>query len=334
MRKNRLLEVENLHTHFFLEEGVLKAISGISFGLDKGETFALVGESGCGKSLTASSIMGLVPIPGKVVEGRILLDGEDLLKKNKKEMRQVRGSRIAMIFQEPMTALNPVFTIGWQIVETLKYHQKDLTKAQAKERAIELLDLLRIPLPRQRFEEYPHQLSGGMRQRVVIAIALACNPDLLICDEPTTALDVTVQAQILDLLMELQEKLGMGIIMITHNLGVVSEMSDRVGIMYAGKIVEQRATKELFANPRHPYTEALLNSVPQIVEGAEEHDLYQIRGMVPNLLREHHGCLFAPRCDYAKQICFAKEPREKVLGDSRVLCHRYDEEVNFDALSS
>ncbi|MCK9525376.1 MAG: ABC transporter ATP-binding protein [Limnochordia bacterium] len=334
MIKQRLLEVENLHTYFYLDNGVLKAINGISFGLEKGETFALVGESGCGKSLTANSIMGLVPTPGKVVEGRILLEGEDLLQKSKKEMRQVRGSRIAMVFQEPMTALNPVFTIGWQIVETLKYHQKDMTQAQARERAIELLDLLRIPLPRQRFREYPHQLSGGMRQRVVIAIALACNPDLLICDEPTTALDVTVQAQILDLLGELQDELGMSIIMITHNLGVVSEMADRVGIMYAGKIVEQRATRELFTNPHHPYTEALLNSVPQIVEGAEEHELYQIRGMVPNLLKEHQGCLFAPRCDYAKRICFSVVPKEKEVGGGKVVCHRYDEEVDFDALSS
>lgn len=333
MHENTLLEVNNLRTHFFLEKGVLKAIDGISFRVAKGETLALVGESGCGKSLTAASIMGLVPSPGKVVDGEILLNGEDLLQKTQKEMRQVRGSRITMIFQEPMTALNPVFTIGWQIMEPLRYHRKDLSKAEAKERAIELLDLLRIPLPRQRFHEYPHQLSGGMRQRVLIAMALACDPDLLICDEPTTALDVTVQAQILDLLLEIKEKLGTSIIMITHDLGVVREIADRVAIMYAGKIVEENSTHEVFNQPRHPYTEALLNSVPRIVQGERQEELYQIPGMVPNLLKTHQGCLFAPRCDYAKELCFGVTPEEHLVLGGLVACRRYSEEVDLRELN-
>lgn len=334
MEEKKLLSVQDLRTYFYLDEGILRAIDGVSFDVGKGETVALVGESGCGKSLTSASIMRLVPTPGRIVGGRILFDGEDLVTKTQKEMRAIRGSRIAMVFQEPMTALNPVFTIGWQIMETLKYHQKHLSKAQAKERAIELLDLLRIPLPEQRFYEYPHQLSGGMRQRVVIAMALACNPDLLICDEPTTALDVTVQAQILDLLLELKQKLGMAIIMISHNLGVVAEIADKVCIMYAGQIVEQNATQTVFSQPLHPYTEALLNSVPQITEEEDEEDkeLYQIRGMVPSLLKEHKGCLFAPRCDYAKPYCFENPPVVHQVNGGMVRCHRYDPEVNFNEL--
>lgn len=332
MKEEKLLSVENLQTHFYLEDGILKAIDGISFEVHKGETLALVGESGCGKSLTAASIMRLVPVPGKIVGGTIMFDGENLLAKTQKQMRAIRGSRITMIFQEPMTALNPVFTVGWQIVETLKYHQKHLNRSQAKARAIELLDLLRIPLPEQRFHEYPHQLSGGMRQRVVIAMALACNPDLLICDEPTTALDVTVQAQILDLLVELRSKLGMSIIMITHNLGVVAEIADKVCIMYAGQVVEQNITQVVFSQPMHPYAEALLNSVPQISDENEDQELYQIRGMVPNLMKIHAGCLFAPRCDYAKLYCFEKPSELHDVGNGKVRCHRYDPEVNFNEL--
>ncbi len=322
MDNDILLKIEDLQTHFFLEEGTVKALSGISFDIKKGETLGVVGESGCGKSMTALSIMRQVPDPpGKIAGGKILFEGENLLGKSRAEMRKIRGGQIAMIFQEPMTSLNPVMTIGKQIGETLKIHQK-LSGKEAREKAIEMLRLVKIPEPEQRYGEYPHQLSGGMRQRVMIAMALACNPKLLICDEPTTALDVTVQAQILKLIDELKETLHMSVMLITHDLGVISQVADRVIIMYAGKIVEYGDAKNIFENPLHPYTKALLASVPKIMEG-EERKLYMIKGMVPNLLEAHKGCLFAPRCEYAAEKCYREEPEYKQLPSGRVSCFRY-----------
>lgn len=325
MEDNILIKVENLETHFFLEEGVLKALNDVSFHINKGETLGVVGESGCGKSLTALSIMRLVQSPpGKIVGGKIIFEGEDLLQKSKREMRKIRGRKIAMVFQEPMTSLNPVLTVGFQINETLRIH-RGLSKQQAKDKTIEMLKVVNMPLPEQRYNEYPHQLSGGMRQRVMIAMALACNPSLLICDEPTTALDVTVQAQILKLINDLKKRLDMSVMMITHDLGVVSEMADRVIIMYAGRIVEESDGKSIFSKPLHPYTEALLKSVPKT--NTENEELYMIKGMVPNLLEEHRGCLFAPRCDFARDMCLKEEPKLISYKDGRkVRCHKYSKE--------
>lgn len=323
--KKTLLEVKDLHTYFYLEQGVSKALHGVSFDIKEGETLGVVGESGCGKSMTALSIMRQIPDPpGRIVSGEILLHGEDLLKKSKSEMRKLRGSELAMIFQEPMTSLNPVMTIGSQIAETIRIHEK-VTKPQAMEKAINMLRLVRIPLAEQRYHEYPHQLSGGMRQRVMIAMALACHPSLLICDEPTTALDVTVQAQILQLIAELQKKSGMSVMLITHDLGVISQVADRVVIMYAGKIVEYASKENIFNHPLHPYTEALLKSVPRL-SGEVGKELYMIPGMVPSLIGEPKGCLFAPRCPYAQERCFVREPELRELSGSRVCCHRYEGE--------
>ncbi len=319
---NTLLEVKDLHTYFYLEQGISKALHGVSFDIKKGETLGVVGESGCGKSMTALSIMQLVPNPpGRIVSGEISFKGEDLLSKSKKEMRDMRGSKIAMIFQEPMTSLNPVMTIGKQIEETIRIHEQ-LPKAEARKKAIEMLKLVRIPEAEQRYREYPHQLSGGMRQRVMIAIALACQPDLLICDEPTTALDVTVQAQILKLIAQLQKKNGMSVMLITHDLGVISQVADRIVIMYAGKIVEYGTRKSIFQNPLHPYTEALLKAVPKLND-EEGKQLYMIKGMVPDLSKEQKGCLFAERCPYAQKICFEQEPDLQELETGKVCCHRY-----------
>lgn len=323
MDDNILLKVDDLRTHFFLDEGVLKALDGVSFHINKGETLGVVGESGCGKSLTALSIMRLVQSPpGKIVGGKVYFDGEDLLKKSKHEMRKIRGSKISMVFQEPMTSLNPVFTVGFQINETLRIH-RGLSKQLAKEKTIEILKMVDMPLPEQRYNEYPHQLSGGMRQRVMIAMALSCNPRLLICDEPTTALDVTVQAQILKLINDLKKKLDMSIMMITHDLGVISEIADRVIIMYAGRIVEESSSKDIFSLPLHPYTEALLNSVPKINTKGKK--LYMIKGMVPDLLEEHKGCLFAPRCEFVRDMCLKEEPQLLPINGRKVRCHKYYE---------
>lgn len=322
MEKDILLEVKDLQTHFFLEEGNVKALDGISFCIRQGETLGVVGESGCGKSLTALSVMRQVPDPpGRIAGGEVLFEGEDLLKKSNAEMRKIRGGKIAMIFQEPMTSLNPVMTVGIQIAETLRIHQK-ISRREAKQKAIEMLRLVKIPLPEQRYEEYPHQLSGGMRQRVMIGMALACSPDLLICDEPTTALDVTVQAQILQLIEELKKSLHMAVMLITHDLGVISSVADKVIIMYAGKIVEYGAGENIFLSPLHPYTKALLSSVPKITEDTEK-DLYMIKGMVPNLLEKHEGCLFAPRCDYACDKCFREKPEFIGRPSGTVRCFRY-----------
>jgi peptide/nickel transport system ATP-binding protein len=299
-----LLEVEGLRTHFFTRDGVVRAVDGVSFSIQPGETLALVGESGCGKSVTSLSIMRLIASPpGRVVGGTIRFDGRDLLALSEPEMRKVRGNEISMIFQEPMTSLNPVLTIGRQIAESLVLH-RGMTRADAMARTVELLRLVNIPEPARRAAEYPHQMSGGMRQRVMIAMALACDPKLLIADEPTTALDVTIQAQILDLMRELQAKTGTAILLITHDLGVVAEMAQRVVVMYAGRKVEEAPVGELFAHPRHPYTRGLMNSMPRLGSslGARQR-LQEIPGMVPSLREPLAGCAFAARCAYAVEAC-------------------------------
>lgn len=300
-----ILQVNNLVTSFGLDRGRFNAVDGISFDMNKGETLGVVGESGCGKSMTALSIMRLVPKPGLISEGDVLLNGTNLLKKGRTEMRRIRGNQISMIFQEPMTSLNPLFTVGNQIVEVYNVHRK-LSKAAARDKAIDSLKLVGIPEPKKRFSEYPHQLSGGMRQRVMIAMALACEPQVLLADEPTTALDVTIQAQILDLLYGLKEKVNTSIMMITHDLGVVAEVADRVIVMYAGKIVEQAAIKELFRNPLHPYTQGLLGSVPRIDRTREA--LHEIKGTVPSLDDMPKGCRFAPRCSQRRPECQEHDP--------------------------
>lgn len=300
-----LLEVSNLKTYFFTSRGLVKAIGGISFTLDEGETLALVGESGCGKSMTALSLLRLVPPPGRVVEGEIRFDGEDLLRLPLEEMRRIRGNQIAMIFQEPMTALNPVFRVGEQIGEVLRLH-KGLDPRQAEAAAVELLQQVGIPAPEQRVREYPHQLSGGMRQRVMIAMALACDPRLLIADEPTTALDVTIQAQIMDLLADLKTERRMATLLITHDLGVVAEGADRVAIMYAGLIVEYAPVNEIFANPSHPYTQGLLACIPRL--GEKKGRLTPIEGVVPGAADLPPGCSFLERCPEQFAPCKSKMP--------------------------
>ncbi|MFD1020399.1 ABC transporter ATP-binding protein [Thalassobacillus hwangdonensis] len=301
-----ILEVKDVHTHFFTKNGTVKAVDGVSFSVKPGETLGIVGESGSGKSITAMSIMNLIPSPpGKIVSGDILYNGESLLAKSQKQMRKIRGKEISMIFQDPMTSLNPVFTVEKQMVETIRTHEKK-TKEQARARAVELLDLVGIPSPKERLRNYPHEFSGGMRQRVMIAMALACNPKVLIADEPTTALDVTIQAQILDLLNKLQKELGMAIIMITHDLGVVAEVCDRVMVMYAGKPVEFSEVNELFSEPKHPYTWGLLSSIPQIKERKDR--LEAIPGLPPDLRNLPTGCSFAPRCAHVKEECLQVDP--------------------------
>ena len=305
-----LIQLKNLTTHFCTPEGVVKAVERVSFGIDKGRTLGVLGESGCGKSVTALTIMRLIPDPpGKILEGKIEFEGSDLLKISPAAMRQVRGKDIAMIFQEPMTSLNPVYTIGDQIAETYVIHQ-GMGKPEAFQRASEMLRLVGIPAPERRVHEYPHQLSGGMRQRAMIAMAMACRPKLLIADEPTTALDVTIQAQILDLMLGLQEEVGMAIMMITHNLGVIAEVSDQVVVMYAGEVVEYSPLDALFLDPRHPYTIGLMRSIPRLGNKFKcgKKPLQEIPGLVPNLIRLPKGCLFAPRCDYALNRCRSQRP--------------------------
>lgn len=312
MNNEKVLEVKNLETSFRTEDGVVKAVDNVSFDVYRGKTLGIVGESGCGKSVTSLSIMQLIPNPpGKVTGGQILYKGEDLLKKSPSQMRAIRGNEISMIFQEPMTSLNPVFTIGNQLVEAITLHQK-LSKKDAIAKAIEMLRLVGIPSPDKRILDYPHQLSGGMRQRVMIAMALSCNPNVLIADEPTTALDVTIQAQILDLLKGLQEKVGMGLILITHDLGVVAEVCDDVVVMYAGKVVEQGTVHEIFKNPKHPYTRGLLNSIPTLSKDptgkVKKNRLETIPGIVPNLLQLPRGCRFQDRCTLVQDVCRGDEP--------------------------
>lgn len=321
--KNILLRVEELRTYFYQDGAESRAVDGISFDIERKKTICLVGESGCGKSLTALSILGLVPYPGKVVSGRILFDGEDLLQKKENELRDYRGHRIGMIFQEPMTSLNPVLKLGYQISEVYRVHQQ-LSPREARKKAIEMLRLVNIAEPEQRYEEYPHQLSGGMRQRVMIAMALACRPDLLICDEPTTALDVTVQAQILRLILQMQQRMGMSVLLITHDMGVVSEMADEVIVIYAGKIVEKCGSQAIFEKQYHPYTEALIHSIPVI--GTEQTTLATIPGMVPRLTGEHQGCLFADRCAFCREVCRQIEPSLQTVEPGRqAACLRYTE---------
>ena len=302
-----LIEVMNLTTSFFTADGELRAVDGVSFEIKEGKTVGLVGESGCGKSVTALSIMRLIPSPpGKVVGGQVLLRGRNLLKLSGEEMRKIRGNEISMVFQEPMTSLNPVFTIGNQIGEAIRLHQ-GLDRRETRKKVVEMLRLVKIADPEARISDYPHQLSGGMRQRVMIAMALSCNPSLLIADEPTTALDVTIQAQILELMKELQERLGMALLLITHDLGVVAEQAHEVAIMYAGKVVERALPKEIFSRPLHPYTVGLLNSVPGI-RGEKKKRLDAIPGVVPSPLELPGGCRFRDRCPKAGGICAGAEP--------------------------
>lgn len=323
---SHLLEVRNLHTSFPTRAGLVRAVDGVSFYLDRGELLGLVGESGCGKSITALSIMRLIAPPGRIVEGEILFDGRDLMALSNAEMRDVRGNDIAMIFQDPMTSLNPVFTVGEQIAEALRLH-RNLSRQEARRAAVAAMREVSIPDPALRVHEYPHQLSGGMRQRVMIAMALACDPKLLIADEPTTALDVTIQAQILELLNELRHTRDLAILLITHDLGVVAEVADRVAVMYTGKLVEESPVDELFARPRHPYTEGLLRSVPKLTarDVTRSERLQTIEGVVPKPTKLPSGCHFEPRCPYRMPRCREEQiPLYPVGASVTVRCVLYD----------
>jgi oligopeptide transport system ATP-binding protein len=315
-----LLNVKNLKTSFFTPVGVVQAVRGVNIELMKGQTMGLVGESGCGKSVMSLSILRLVPNPGKITGGEILFNGEDLLKKSEREMRTLRGNQISMIFQDPMTSLNPTLTVGNQIVESLRLHQ-NISKKKAWDRAVELLDLVGIPSPGDRVKQYPFEFSGGMRQRVMIAMALSCNPALLIADEPTTALDVTIQAQILELMKELRSKINSSVILITHDLGVVADFCDIIKVMYAGVIIEEGEKRDIFYNAYHPYTLGLLNSIPKITSATERKKLVPIDGQPPDLLLPPRGCPFADRCQYAMRICRDECPSLVNMSDHhRVAC--------------
>ena len=320
-----LLEVKNLKTHFFTMEGVVKAVDGVSYELNEGETLGLVGESGCGKSVSALSVMRLIPDPpGKIIDGEILLDGEDILKIDMEGMREVRGAKIAMVFQEPMTSLNPVLTVERQITETLQLHM-GMSKSESQRESVNLLTRVGIPDPEIGIKQYPHQFSGGMRQRVMIAMALSCNPRLIIADEPTTALDVTIQAQILDLMKSLTTELGVALIVITHNLGVVARYADRVNIMYAGKVIERGEAREIYANPRHPYTVGLLRSVPRL-DLPRRAKLDPIEGQPPDLINLPPGCAFRERCRWAVDKCATDTPELVETSDGHLsACFRADE---------
>ncbi|MCD4656831.1 MAG: ABC transporter ATP-binding protein [Planctomycetes bacterium] len=321
-----LLDVKNLSTYFYTDDGVVKAVENVSFSLEKGQTLGLVGESGCGKSVSSYSIMQLIPMPpGKIVSGEILFRGQNLLKISEKQMRRIRGNDIAMIFQEPMTSLNPVYTVGDQIIEAIKLHQK-LNYRASRVKAIQMLDKVGIPSPDQRIDEYPHQMSGGMKQRVMIAMALSCNPDLLIADEPTTALDVTIQAQILDLMLELQNEYGMSILFITHDLGVIAQMADEIAVMYASHIVEKSSASEIFKNPRHPYTIGLFNSIPRI--GTKKELLDVIPGTVPNPLDFPDGCKFNPRCFFKQDKCVIENPQLELVADRHECACRFWKDIS------
>lgn len=319
-----LLEVKDLCTSFKMKRGTVNAVNHINFNCEEGEILAIVGESGSGKSVTSLSIMQLLAENAEVTNGEILYRGENLLNKSKAEMRALRGNEISMIFQEPMTSLNPVMRIGDQLCESIRLHMK-LGKKEAMARAVEMLELVGIPSPEQRVKDYPHQMSGGMRQRVMIAMALSCNPSLLIADEPTTALDVTIQAQILDLIYRLREKLGMAVLLITHDLGVVAEAADRVVVMYCGRVVEEAKVEDLFEKPLHPYTQGLLASIPRADEDKEK--LYMIEGMVPNPMNMPKGCAFSERCEKCMGICKEEQPKEHVMGGRKVRCHLYNEAI-------
>jgi len=329
-----LLQVKDLKTYFYTDDGIVKAVDGIDFSIKKGETLGMVGESGCGKSVSALSLLQLVQDPpGKIINGEIWFKGGDLLKKKPEQMRKIRGNDISMIFQEPMTSLNPVYTIGEQISEAIILHQK-LNKENALEKTVEMLKLVGIPNPERRVHEYPHELSGGQRQRVMIAMALSCNPDLLIADEPTTALDVTIQAQILELIKKLKDEIGMAVLMITHNLGVIAEVSDHVVVVYAGKAVEYADVTSIFKHPKHPYAMALQKSIPQLTDkpGVK---LEVIEGNIPDPLALPTGCKFHPRCKFAINICKKKEPELEKIGDNHIVrCWMYNKEkaINFKTI--
>jgi oligopeptide/dipeptide ABC transporter ATP-binding protein len=324
MTTENLLEIRNLKTYFDVRGGILKAVDDVSLTIKAGETLGLVGESGCGKSVTGASIMRLVPIPpGRIAGGEILFEGRDILKLPESEMRKVRGNKISIIFQEPMTSLNPVFTVGDQVAEVIRLHEK-LSQRETRERVIETFRLVRIPAPDSRIKEYPHQMSGGMRQRVMIAMALACHPKLMIADEPSTALDVTIQAQILDLMNQLKEETGASILFITHDLGVIAEMAQRVAVMYAGKIMEGADVDTLFSEPKHPYTIGLMSSIPILGIGKNQKRLSTIPGVVPSLFKLPKGCLFHDRCSVTLKECDQLEPPMIDLGNHHfVRCHQY-----------
>lgn len=315
-----LLELSDLKVYFRTDEGVARSVDGVSYKIMSGETLGLVGESGCGKSVTSLSILKLIPTPpGEIAGGKILFKGENLLNRTEDQMRSIRGNQIAMIFQEPMTSLNPVYTVGNQLVEAIRNHQKDKTAQQARQLAIEALQAVNIPSPETRIDEYPHQMSGGMKQRVMIAMALVCNPSLLIADEPTTALDVTIQAQILDLMRKLQKERGMSILLVTHDLGVVAEMADHVAVMYAGKVVEYGDVHQLFENPKHPYTVGLFRSLPNLDERVER--LEVIPGMVPKPQNFPTGCRFRNRCARVESICETEPALKEIEPGHTVACH-------------
>jgi len=315
-----LLEVKDLKTRFFTQDGVVHAVNGISYTLDEGETLGIVGESGCGKSVSVLSVMRLIPEPpGRIVGGEVLLEGQDLLKMSPNEIRRVRGNRIAMIFQDPMTSLNPVLTIGRQVSEALELHM-GMDKVQARRRTIELLEMVGIPQAADRFDDYPHQFSGGMRQRVMIAMALSCNPQILIADEPTTALDVTIQAQFIELVKRLRDEIGMAVIWITHNLGIIAGLAEKVIVMYAGYIVERAGVKDVYGDPRHPYTIGLLGSLPRLDEVRKER-LISIEGLPPDLIDLQPGCPFYPRCSYRMDRCREEMPPLEPVGlDHEIAC--------------
>jgi oligopeptide transport system ATP-binding protein len=321
-----LLEVKNLKTHFFTDDGVVKAVDGITYDLEEGETIGLVGESGCGKSVSALSLLRLIPTPpGRIVDGEVWFEGENLLKVDEDEIRHIRGNRIAMIFQEPMTSLNPVLTIGRQLTEALELHMH-MDRRAATKRAIELLEMVGIPSAASRIKDYPHQFSGGMRQRVMIAMGLSCNPRLLLADEPTTALDVTIQAQILEIMAKLSSEFGTAVIIITHNLGVIARYARRVNVMYAGKIVESSTSREVYGNPKHPYTLGLLKSVPRL-DQVRKSKLNPIEGFPPDLVHMPPGCSFFPRCEYRSEKCHQEEPPLMLVGEKHYSACWHAEEI-------
>ena len=319
---HHLLEIKGLKTHFSTDDGMVHAVDGVDLYVDKGETLGIVGESGCGKSVTAMTVMKLLAMPpARIVAGQVLWQGRDLVPLTAKDMEKIRAKEIAMVFQEPMTSLNPVYSVGEQVAEVVRLHQ-GLNRKEALERAAEMFELVRIPNPLRRLHDYPHQFSGGMRQRVMIAMALSCNPQLLIADEPTTALDVTIQAQILDLMNDLKSRLGMAVMLITHAMGVVAETAQRVVVMYAGKVIEEANVHDLFANPRHPYTQGLIRSIPRIDRDAgQKQRLETIAGTVPRLINPKPGCRFAPRCKFAQPACLVETPLLRDLGQGhKVAC--------------
>ncbi len=318
---NVMLKMENLKTYFYTDKGIVPAVDGVDIQIKNKKIIGLVGESGCGKSVTALSILKLISSPGKIVDGKILFEGKDILDMTKKQIHSIRGNEISMIFQEPMTSLNPVYKVGKQVMESILIH-KNISKKEAREKTIHMLNKVGIPEPEKRIDTYPHQLSGGLRQRVMIAMALICRPKLLIADEPTTALDVTIQAQILNLMRMLQDEIGSSILMITHDMGVVAEVCDEVNVMYAGKIMEYSDVFNIFEDPLHPYTWGLLKSIPKLHKNNTR--LYNIKGTVPSLLQLPKGCRFCPRCEFAEKLCKEKEPPLfNINGDHWVRCWRY-----------